>query len=333
MLLWKVFCDMAEEFLTLNGFTYKSKKLTIEIAKNLPKSETDKSILLYNYQGIERGKGDQGNHDTSSKNKNTAIRTAPAASSRQGDNHTAHTEEEQGFWEQSFVVIGDRKHLTENKSMAQELQEKHKHLELEKRKQRKLLIEVDCNQRNISKNAFPNASLIYTALIEQMGLTNNCSNHQVEAIYQSDPNNSCGWFVMFSSQSSKDSFEGKEAQLSWTDKNNKKYIHHVQTKATPRFLLTTLHSSPLIDDELRDVFHKWGMVKNITHRGHDFAPYIDSGLQRVFLHLHQGVKPEDIPRYITLPDRVSRKLYFRGEKYVPSAVLTIHTQKAEQNRC
>lgn len=93
MLLWKVFCDMAEEFLTLNGFTYKSKKLTIEIAKNLPKSETDKSILLYNYQGIERGKYDQGNHDTSSKNKNTAIRTAPAASSRQGDNHTAHTEE------------------------------------------------------------------------------------------------------------------------------------------------------------------------------------------------------------------------------------------------
>ena len=93
---------------------------------------------------------------------------------------------------------------------------------------------------------------------------------------------------MFSSQSLKDSFEGKEALLSWTDKNDKKYIYHVQTKATPRLLLITLHSSPLIDHELRDVFHKRGMVKNITHRGHDFAPYIDSGLQRVFLHLHQG---------------------------------------------
>ena len=80
-------------------------------------------------------------------------------------------------------MIGDRKHLTEDKSMAQELREKHKHLELEKRKQRQLLIEVDCNQRNIPENAFPNASLIYTALIEQMGLTNTCSNHQVEAIY------------------------------------------------------------------------------------------------------------------------------------------------------
>ena len=204
-----IFSDIAEEFSTLNGFTYKSKKLTIEIAKNLPKSKTDKSILLYNYQGIQRGKGDQGNHDTSSKNKNTVIRPAPATSSRQWENHTAHTEEEQSFWEQSFEVIEDRKHLTQNKSMAQELREKHKHLELEKRKQRQLLIKVDCNLRNIPENAFPNSSLIYTALIEQIGLTNICSNHQVEAIYQSDPNNSWGWLVMFSSQSLKDSFEGK----------------------------------------------------------------------------------------------------------------------------
>ena len=56
MLLWKVFCDMAEEFLTLNGFTYKSKKLTIEIAKNLPKSKTDEypSVQLL---GNTKGKG------------------------------------------------------------------------------------------------------------------------------------------------------------------------------------------------------------------------------------------------------------------------------------
>ena len=166
-----------------------------------------------------------------------------------------------------------------------------------------------------------------------MALTNDRSNHQVEVIHQPDPNNFWRWFVMFFSQSLKDNFEDKVAELSWTDKNDKKYIYSVRTKGTPERLLITINSSPLIDDELRDVFRKWGMVKNITHRGHDFAPYIDSGLQRVFLHLHQGVKPEDIPRYITLPDRVSRKLYFRGEKYVPSAVLTIHTQKAEQNRC
>ena len=94
---------------------------------------------------------------------------------------------------------------------------------------------------------------------------------------------------------------------------------------TPRLLLITLHSSPLIDDELRDVFRKWGMVKNITHRGHDFAPYIDSDLQRVFLQLHQGVKPEDIPGYITLSDGVSRKLYFRGEKYVCPKCSAHHT--------
>ena len=122
---------------------------------------------------------------------------------------------------------------------------------------------------------------------------------------------------MFFSQSLKDNFEDKVAELSWTDKNDKKYIYSVRTKGTPERLLITINSSPLIDDdELRDVFRKWGMVKNITHRGQDLAPYIDSGLRRVFLHLHQGVIPEEIPLYITLSDGVSRKLYFRGGKYV-----------------
>ena len=74
--------------------------------------------------------------------------------------------------------------------MTQELREKRKRLELAKRKQRQLLLElleVDCNQRNILESALPNASLIYTVLTEQMGLNNDSSNCQVEAIYQPDP--------------------------------------------------------------------------------------------------------------------------------------------------
>ena len=194
-----------------------------------------------------------------------------------------------------------------------------------RRGNRQLLIDVDCNQRNIPENALPNILLIYTALTEQMALTNNRSNHQVEVIHQPDPNNFWRWFVMCFSQSLKDNFEDKVAELSWTDKNDKKYIYSVRTKGTPERLLITINSSPLIDDELRDVFRKWGMVKNITHRGHDFAPYIDSGLRRVFLHLHQGVISEEIPAYITLSNGVSRKLYFRGEKYVCPKCSAHHT--------
>ena len=52
----EIFSYIAEEFLTLNSFTYKSKKLTIEIAKNLPKSKTDEypSVQLL---GNTKGKG------------------------------------------------------------------------------------------------------------------------------------------------------------------------------------------------------------------------------------------------------------------------------------
>ena len=110
--------------------------------------------------------------------------------------------------------------------MAQELREKHKCLELEKRKQRQLLLEIECNQRSIPESALPNAPLIYTALTELMGLTNESSKHQVEAIYQPDPNNFWRWFVMFSSHSLKDNFEGKEAKIRWTEQRS---VHILNT--------------------------------------------------------------------------------------------------------
>ena len=186
----EIFSDIADEILTLNGLEFKSLKLTIEIAKNPQKSENDKSVLPYNRRGTRSRRGDQGNLETSSKNRDTAVRLAPVKSSRQEETRTTPTDEELGFWDQSLEAVGEREPPIENnKSMAQELREKHRRLELEKRKQRQLLIEVDCNQRNIPENALPNASLIYTTLIEQMGLTNDRSSHQVEAIYQPDPNN------------------------------------------------------------------------------------------------------------------------------------------------
>ena len=210
--------------------------------------------------------------------------------------------------------------------MAQKVREKHKRQELEKRKQRQLLLEIECDRSSIPENALPNASLVYAALTEQMGLTDESSNHQVEAIFQPDPNNFWKWSVVFSSQSLKDNFEGKEAKISWTDDTNKQYTYIIRTHGAPRRLLVTLNSSPLIDDdELREVFHFWGVVKGISHRGYGFAPHIDSGLRRVFLHLHQGVNPESIPGFIALSDGVHRKLYFKGKKYLCAKCSTTHT--------
>ena len=54
---------------------------------------------------------------------------------------------------------------------------------------------------------------------------------------------------MFSSESVKDNFDGKEAELRWTDENDKTYTYSVRKTGAPRRLLITLHSSPLIDDD------------------------------------------------------------------------------------
>ena len=53
--------------------------------------------------------------------------------------------------------------------------------------------------------------------------------------------------------------------------------------------------------------------------------HIDSGLRRVFLHLHQGARTEHIPGFVTLSDGVSRKLFFRGKRYVCAKCSARHT--------
>ena len=135
-------------------------------------------------------------------------------------------------------------------------------------------------------------------------------------IYQLDPSNYCKWSVLFPSQDLKDKLERKEVTLSRTDKNtNKTYSYNIRTNGAPRGLLVTIQSSPLINNEIRDSFCRWGVVKQISHRGYSFAPHIDSELRRVFLNLRGGVSPEDVPWYITFLDRVKRKVFFKGKRY------------------
>ena len=318
----QLFYRDAVEIIKLNGVEYKSRKLVIEIAKNPPKFDTDTSSLPYNRGDMRRGKNQQNNLDTSKKNKAKAVRPAPASSSRQEETHI-----QPGFWDQCLEAVGERElNKQSDKTMAQKLREKRKRLEMERRKQRQLLLEIECDQSSIPEDALPDASLVYKALTEQMGLTDENSNQQVEAIFQPDPSNVWKWSVVFSSQSLKDNFEGRETEISWTDCTSKQYTYLIRTHGAPRRLLVTIKSSPLIDDdELREAFRFWGVVKGISHKRYDFAPHVDSGFRRVFLHLHQGMNLESIPGFITLSDGVHRKLYFKGKTYLCAKCSTTHT--------
>lgn len=241
----QLFYRHAVEIIKLNGLEFKSRNLVIEIARNPPKFDTDTSVIPYNRGDMRRDKNQQNNLDTSKKNKAKAVRPAPASSSRQEETHI-----QSGFWDQCLEAVGERELKEQSdKTMAQKLREKHKRLELERRKQRQLLLEIECDQSSIPEKALSNASLVYRALTEQMGLTDENSNHQVEAIFQPDPNNVWKWSVLFSSQSLKDNFEGKETEISWTDRTNKQYSYLIRTHGAPRRLLVTINSSPLIDDD------------------------------------------------------------------------------------
>ena len=108
------FTHVAEELLPLNGFEFKSRKLVIEIARNIDhKSNTDKATYPYDRRGLQRGRGNQDNLATSSRRRNNAIRPAPAASSRQEETNTI------GFWEQCSEEVGERdRKKQDNKTMA-----------------------------------------------------------------------------------------------------------------------------------------------------------------------------------------------------------------------
>lgn len=126
---------------------------------------------------MQKGGVNRRNLATSSSNRN-AIRPASVASSRQEE---SNKDEPGTFWDEVLEEgrEDDNINQSDKQTMVQVLRAKQKRLEIEQGKQRQLLLEVDCNEESVPKSALPNASLIYAALTEKLGLIDDSSKHQV----------------------------------------------------------------------------------------------------------------------------------------------------------
>ena len=160
--------------------------------------------------------------------------------------------------------------------MAEELRRKHMRQLLEKRRSQ-LPIEVWSDD----DSTLPDAQIIYHALTEQLGLSKDPSSQHVKAIYKPDPNTPWRWSLLFESESLKNTFEGKETNLLWTNHtDNSKHTYYFRTGKTQKSLLITMHSSPLIEnDELQSFFEQYEVVQSTVHKPHHFAEHIDSSLR------------------------------------------------------
>ena len=202
--------------------------------------------------------------------------------------------------------------------MAQHIRGKHNRHNVEERKRRQLLFEV---HNYHSGMPFPNASMVYMALTEGLGLSKDPSQKDVEAIYQPDPQNPWKWGVLFASEELTNKYQGKEATVETND-----FTYTFITAKTVKPLLITIHSTPLITDyELRGAFQSFGEVIRITRQSHTFANNIDSGIRKIFLLRKNGVQTRDIPGSIRTSDGIRRKLYFRGKLYFCGECSTKHT--------
>lgn len=140
-----------------------------------------------------------------------------------------------------------------------ELRRKQTRQLLEKRRRSQLPIEVWSDDDSTPLDA----QIIYHALTEQLGLSKDPSSQHVKAIYKSYPNTPWRWSLLFESESLKNTFEGKETNLLWTNhKNNSKHTYYFRTWKTQKSLLITMHSSPLIEDELQSFFEQCKAVKS-----------------------------------------------------------------------
>ena len=157
---------------------------------------------------MRRGRNNQGNLGNSS-NKDNALRPAPVTTSRQEE---SNKDKPVVFWDEVLESGREDNIQPDTQTMAQVWKAKQKRLEMEQRKKRQLLLEVDCNEKDVPEKALLNTSLIYAALTEQMGLTDERSKQQVEAIYQPDPSNYCKWSILLSSQDLKDKLEHREVK-------------------------------------------------------------------------------------------------------------------------
>ena len=295
-----------------NGWEFNNRKLVIEF-------ESNKSKFPPSSRDVRRREIKQGSLYTSGHNEKGELRPASPASSRQEESvsFTNRMEGPSGNYNPE-VVGGGTNLIQKDKTMAQTLRQRENEHQLEEKKRCQLFIEVLNNGTGIPP---PDASAVYRALTEELGLSEDPAEQGVKAIYQPDPQNLWKWAVIFVSENLTNKLQGKEATL---DINNLTYTFITKKETKPFFI--TLHSSPLItDEELRSIFQGFGNVVDIIKKGHTFAKHIDSGVRKIILELEEGVLPRDLPWSVRTSDGVFRKLFFRGKAYLCRKCGTRHT--------
>ena len=295
-----------------NGWEFNNRKLVIEF-------ESNKSKFPPGSRDVRRREIKQGSLYTSGHNEKGELRPASPASSRQEESvsFTNRMEGPSGNYNPE-VVGGGTNLIQKDKTMAQTLRQRENEHQLEEKKRCQLFIEVLNNGTGIPP---PDASAVYRALTEELGLSEDPAEQGVKAIYQPDPQNLWKWAVIFVSENLTNELQGKEATL---DINNLTYTFITKKETKPFFI--TLHSSPLItDEELRSIFQGFGNVVDIIKKGHTFAKHIDSGVRKIILELEEGVLPRDLPWSVRTSDGVFRKLFFRGKAYLCRKCGTRHT--------
>ena len=301
-----------DRLLQCNGWEFNNRKLVVEF-------ETNKSKFPLGSRDAQRGEIKQGFLHTSGHNEKGELRPASSASSRQEESVPfINRMEVQSENYNPEVVGGGTNLIQKDKTMAQTLRQRQNEHQLEEKKRCQLFIEVLNNGTGIPP---PDASAVYRALTEELGLSEDPAEQSVQAIYQPDPQNLWKWAVIFVSENLTNKLQGKEVTL---DINNLTYTFITKKETKPFFI--TLHSSPLItDEELRSIFQEFGKVVEIIKRGHKFAKHIDSGVRKIILELEEGVLPRDLPWFIRTSDGVLRKLFFRGKVYLCRKCGTRHT--------
>lgn len=298
--------------LDANGMEYKKRKLEIEIQK------PDKSVIPYSTGNAQRGGINEGSHQNSGSKRYKGDKgPIPNAPSRQEESVPCINGMEGEFAFENPETGGNETNIP-NYTMANRLRNNENRQRLEEKKRRQLVMEVSNYHSGIPP---PNAKMLYEILIDGLGLSNDPSKQDVQAIYQPDPLNPWKWAILLASEALIDKFQGHEITY---DRNNLTYTFN--TKKTAKPLMITIQSTPLItNDELRNALRVYGEIVKITKQGHKFANNIDSGLRKIFIMLNSDVQTRDIPGSIRTSDGIWRKLFFKGKLYFCGGCKTKHT--------
>lgn len=162
-----------------DGIEYNIRKLVI-------KFETNKSTIPYGSRDIRRRGIKQGSLQTCRYNGKGDLRPASCASSRQEGSvpYINRMEDESGN-DNPQVAGGGISTIQKDKTMAQNLRHRQNKHQLEK-KRCQLFTEVPNNGTGIPP---PDAGVVYRALTEGLGLSEDPAEQGVKVIYQPDPQN------------------------------------------------------------------------------------------------------------------------------------------------